>query len=98
MSNEHERPVPSADTLGTLCPDAGHMNHMPAHIYVLCGEYEQAKVASEKAVRANDRYLAYAENPTTYLLSCCHDLHLMMFTCMFLGQYRSALWAADEVQ
>jgi hypothetical protein len=49
-------------------------------------------------VRANDGYLAYAENPTSYLLSCCHDLHLMMFTCMFLGQYRSALWTADEVQ
>jgi tetratricopeptide (TPR) repeat protein len=64
----------------------------------LCGDYEKAKIASEKAVRANDLYLAYANNPTSYLLSCCHDLHLMMFTCMFLGQYGSALWAADEVR
>jgi arylsulfatase A-like enzyme len=44
----------SADLLGTLCPDAGRMNHMPGHIYVLCGEYEKAKTASEKAARAND--------------------------------------------
>lgn len=58
------------------------MNHMPGHIYVLCGDYEKARIASEKAVRANDLYLAYADEPTYYLLGCCHDLHLMMFTCM----------------
>jgi tetratricopeptide (TPR) repeat protein len=98
MSRMPERALRSADVLGTISPDAGHMNHMPAHIYVLCGDYEKAKIASEKAVRANDLYLAYANNPTSYLLSCCHDLHLMMFTCMFLGQYGSALWAADEVR
>ncbi|TPK95217.1 hypothetical protein FJ934_12570 [Mesorhizobium sp. B2-4-12] len=98
MSTMPERGMRSADLLGEICPDAGHMNHMPGHIYVLCGEYEKAKLASEKAVRANDLYLAYADEPTYYLLGCCHDLHLMMFTCMFLGQYRPALWAADKVR
>jgi len=98
MSHMPERALRSADALGTMSPDAGHMNHMPGHIYVLCGDYENAKIASEKAVRANDLYLDYADNPTSYLLSCCHDLHLMMFTCMFLGQYGSALWAADKVR
>lgn len=98
MSTMPERAMRSADLLGPMCPDAGHMNHMPAHIYVLCGEYEKAKLASEKAVRANDLYLAYLGEPTYYLLGCCHDLHLMMFTCMFLGQYRPALWAADKVR
>ena len=61
-----ERGMRSADLLGKMCPDAGHMNHMPGHIYVLCGEYEKAKLASEKAVRANDLYLAYAQR--AYLL------------------------------
>jgi tetratricopeptide (TPR) repeat protein len=98
MSRMPERALRSADMLGAICPDAGHMNHMPGHIYVLCGYFEKAKIASEKAVKANDLYLAYADNPTSYLLSCCHDLHLMMFTCMFLGQYSSALWAADQVR
>jgi tetratricopeptide (TPR) repeat protein len=98
MSRTPERALRSADVLGTMCPDAGHMNHMPAHIYVLCGEYEKAKIASGKAVRANDRYLARTDAPTYYLLGCCHDLHLMMFTCMFLGQYAPALWAADKVR
>ena len=61
MSTQPERGMRSADRLGKMCPDAGHMNHMPGHIYVLCGEYEKAKLASEKAVRANDLYLAYAQ-------------------------------------
>jgi len=98
MSTMPERGMRSADLLGEMCPDAGHMNHMPGHLYVLCGEYEKAKLASQKAVRANDLYLAYADAPTYYLLGCCHDLHLMMFTCMFLGQCKPALWAADRVR
>jgi tetratricopeptide (TPR) repeat protein len=52
MSHMPERALRSADVLGTMSPDAGHMNHMPGHIYVLCGDYEKAKIASEKAVRA----------------------------------------------
>jgi len=88
----------SADLLGEMCPDAGHLNHMPGHIYVLCGKYEQAKIASEKAIRANDLYLGYTDEPTYYLLGCGHDLHLMMHACMFLGQARPALKAANEVR
>ena len=60
MSNEPERATGSADALATMCPDAGHMNHMPGHVYMLCGEYQKAKIASEKAIAANDMYLAYA--------------------------------------
>lgn len=98
MSGMPERAMRSADLLGGMCPDAGHLNHMPGHIYVLCGEYEKAVIASEKAIRANDMYLAYAQEPTYYLLECGHDLHLMMYACMFLGQYKPALWAADKVR
>ena len=98
MSATPERAMRSADMLGEMCPDAGHMNHMPGHIYALCGEYEKAKLASEKAVRANDAYLAYANDPTYYLLGCCHDLHLLMYSCMFLGKVKPALWAADKVR
>jgi tetratricopeptide (TPR) repeat protein len=82
-----------------MCPDAGHLNHMPAHIYVLCGMYDEAKSASEKAIRADDFYLAQTDTPgRNYLLACCHDLHLMMFACMFLGQLKPALMAADKIR
>jgi tetratricopeptide (TPR) repeat protein len=98
MSAMPERAMRSADLLGEMCPDAGHMNHMPGHIYALCGDYDKARLASEKAVRANDLYLGYADAPTYYLLGCGHDLHLMMYACMFLAQSRPALWAAEKVR
>ncbi|MGB7317582.1 MAG: tetratricopeptide repeat protein [Planktotalea sp.] len=97
MSNEPERAMRSADTLGTLCPDAGHMNHMPGHTYVLCGEYEKAKIASEKAICADNNYVEYAGAFNFYTTARCHDLHLMMYTCMFLGQFKPAMAAAEQM-
>ncbi len=97
MSNEPERAMRSADMLATLCPDAGHLNHMSGHTYVLCGQYERAKIASEKAIRADEKYVAYAGPLNFYTTARCHNLHLMMYTCMFLGQYRPALEAAEAL-
>ena len=98
MSNEPERAMRSADLLADMCPDAGHMCHMPGHIYVLCGQYGKARIASEKAVRADDLYGDYAGPFNFYITARCHDLHLMMFTCMFMGQFRPAMAAADRIQ
>jgi tetratricopeptide (TPR) repeat protein len=97
MSPEPERAIRSADRLGRLCPDAGHIQHMPGHIYVLCGEYERAKIASEGAIRVNRKYLAYAGPYNYYTTARCHDLHLMMYTCMLLGQFQPAMAAAEEI-
>ena len=70
---------------------------MPGHIYVLCGDYDKARVASVAALRANDMFLDYAGPFTFYTVACCHDLHLMMHTSMFLGRYKDALYAADKI-
>lgn len=97
MSAKPEQAMRSADLLGDMCPDAGHMNHMPGHTYVLCGEYEKAKLASEKAIRADDLYVDHAGAFNFYTTARCHDLHLMMYACMFLGQLGPALEAADKM-
>ena len=97
MSPEPERAMTSADRLGGLCPDAGHIHHMPGHIYVLCGEYEKARIASEHAIAVDREYLAYAGPYNYYTTSRCHDLHLMMHACMMLGQFGPALAAAEEI-
>lgn len=97
MSTEPERALGSAHVLGTLCPDAGHMNHMPGHIYTQCGLYEEVKAASIKAIRADRIYGAYAGPYNFYTTSRCHNLHLMMYACMHLGQYQPALEAAEEM-
>lgn len=98
MSNEPERAVASATALATMCPDAGHMNHMPGHVYVLCGEYQKAKVASAKAIAANDLYLAYAGALTPYTTACAHDLLLMMHACMFMGRYEDSIEATNKLR
>lgn len=97
MSTTPERAMDSADRLDNLCPDAGHIHHMPGHIYVLCGEYEKAKIASDGAIRVNRKYLAYAGPYNYYTTARCHDLHLMMYTCMLLGQFKPAMAAAEEI-
>lgn len=97
MSDEPERALRSADILGTLCPDAGHMNHMPGHTYVLCGDYQKARTASEKAIRADNMYAGYAGPFNFYTTARAHDLHLMMYTCMLLGQFEPAIAAAEQL-
>ena len=97
MSNEPERGMRAADTLATLCPDAGHLNHMPGHIYMLCGDYSKAKAASERAIVADDIYLDYAGPLTFYTVACAHDLHLMMYACMFMGRYQDSIDTANKM-
>ncbi|TWT13087.1 hypothetical protein FQU96_09665 [Reyranella sp. CPCC 100927] len=98
MSSHPEQALRSADLLSTMAPDAGHLNHMPAHIYAQCGDYEKARIVSEHAVRADDMYADYAGSHNFYVTARGHDLHLMMHTCMFLGQYGPALAAANKIR
>ncbi len=74
------------------------MNHMPGHVHVLCGQYEQARMASLKAIAANDKYLAYAGALTPYTTACAHDLLLMMHACMFMGRYQDSIGAANKLR
>ena len=97
MSNTPQRGTRAADMLAPMCPNSGHLSHMPAHIYVLCGDYEKARQVSVRAIRANDMFLDYAGPFTFYTVACCHDLHLMMHTSMFLGRYKDAIGAADKI-
>ena len=97
MSPEPERALSSADRLFGLCPDAGHIQHMPAHIYVLSGDYEKAKAVSEAAILADRKYLSYAGPYNFYTTARCHDLHMMINACMMLGQFKPAMAAADEI-
>ncbi|MEM7112718.1 MAG: hypothetical protein AAF614_09805 [Chloroflexota bacterium] len=97
MSPFPERALRAADGLRNLVPDSGHLNHMPSHIDVLCGHYYEAVVASEKAIAADNKYLAQIGRFGQYTAACCHDHHLMMFAAMFLGQFRPAIASANAI-
>lgn len=97
ISSRPEEALVSADALCGFSPDAGHLHHMPGHIYVLMGDYDRAVQQSEWAVAANDRYLAHAGARNFYTTARCHDFHLLMFAAMFQGHFAKALSAADRI-
>ncbi len=97
MSAHPEVALPAADLLRDLVPDAGHLQHMPTHIDVLCGDYRSSVVSNQSAVRA-DRKFVVKEGPLNfYSLYRAHDLHFVVYSAMFSGQFGVALAAAEEL-
>lgn len=97
MSATPEVALPAADLLRGLVPDAGHLEHMPSHIDVLCGDYRSSIIANQAAVLADRRFVARAGPLNFYSLYRAHDLHFIVYSAMFQGQSQIAFQAADEL-
>jgi tetratricopeptide (TPR) repeat protein len=97
MSPHPERALRVGDQLRNLVPDAGHLCHMPTHIDVLCGLYNDVVVGNERAIEADRKYLEREGPLNFYSLYRCHDFHFRIYGAMFLGQLGPALEAADEM-
>ena len=97
MSARPEVALPAADLLRGLVPDAGHLQHMPSHIDVLCGDYRSSVAANLAAVRVDRRFLDRAGPVNFYSLYRAHDLHFVVYSAMFEGRFRVALDAAHEL-
>ncbi len=97
MSPHPERALKVGDALRNLVPDAGHLNHMPTHIDVLCGHYERVVSSNETAIIADRKFLEREGPINFYSLYRCHNYHFKIYGAMFLGQYRPAIETADEM-
>ena len=97
MSPFPQRALRAGDRLRTLVPDAGHLIHMPTHIDVLCGHYRDVVAWNQAALEPDRRFLSYTENPGVYLMYVIHNFHFAIYGAMFLGQYRPAIEAAEEL-
>lgn len=97
-SEEPERGVVAADRLRTLIPGSGHLVHMPAHIYARVGRYHDAVIANQKAVEADNAYLAACRpGPGVYPLGYVpHNHHFLWFAASMEGAREIALAAAEE--
>lgn len=97
MSAHPEDALVAADLLRGLVPDAGHLQHMPSHIDVLCGDYRSSIVANKAAVRADRRFVERSGPSNYYSLYRAHHLHFVVYSAMFEGHYATAIEAADEL-
>ncbi len=97
-SREASKAVPAADKLRDLLPAAGHLVHMPAHIYIRTGEYHKGVLTTEKARLADSNYITQCKVQGTYpLLYYPHNTHFLA-ACAFLeGNSKKAIEAARSV-
>lgn len=93
-----EKALPSADRLRTLVPGAGHLVHMPAHIYVRVGLYGEAAFANERALEADERYLAETRAQGFYpAMYYPHNMHFLWYATSMEGRREEAIRAARRV-
>ncbi|HMO66467.1 MAG TPA: hypothetical protein PKE47_14805, partial [Verrucomicrobiota bacterium] len=89
--------VDAADRLLRFAPGAGHLVHMPAHIYMRVGRYEDAVTANVLAVKADELYLrrlrAQGFYPGVYYP---HNIHFLWYALAYDGRSREALKTAEK--
>jgi tetratricopeptide (TPR) repeat protein len=90
--------LPSADRLGALVPNAGHLVHMPAHIYSRVGDFKSAEASNENAAAVDIAYIqatgAKGMYPAMYY---SHNLHFLAYAAMQAGGYEVARRAATRL-
>jgi tetratricopeptide (TPR) repeat protein len=97
-SRSPERAIDSARRLDTLVPAAGHLVHMPAHIYMRTGDYMSAVSANAKAAHVDREYIKATNAEGVYpLMYYNHNLDFLASAAMMAGQFKEAGRAADMV-
>ncbi|MGH7628921.1 MAG: hypothetical protein ACREOF_05950 [Gemmatimonadales bacterium] len=96
---EPEKAVPCAERLAALMPGAGHLVHMPGHIYIRVGRYADAIEANEHAVHADESYIGQEHPPMGIYTGAYypHNYHFMAFAAQLAGRSEKAIEAARIV-
>ena len=88
----------AADLLRDMAPGLGHLTHMPSHIDIRRGRWQEAVVASEKAVSADRVYRQLADNPGLYCrILMAHDNHMLAYAAAMQGQSQKATQAITDL-
>ncbi|WP_208036953.1 hypothetical protein [Streptomyces cyanogenus] len=98
MSPTPEAALWAGDRLRGLVPDAGHLQHMPSHLEVLCGDYRRVVSDNDAAITADEKVLAQTGAMNFYTLYRCHNHHFKIYGAMFLGRFRDAIEAAQQLE
>jgi tetratricopeptide (TPR) repeat protein len=93
-----ERAIACAERLASLMPGAGHLVHMPAHIYIRVGRWADAIAANEHAVHVDETYIADQGPTGIYPLAYYpHNYHFLSFAATMAGRAAQAIGAARAV-
>ncbi len=93
-----ERAKSSADSLMSLAPNAGHLVHMPSHIYLRTGDHEVAVKSNELAIVADRRYIERSGATGVYpLMYYNHNIHMLAASHAAAGNFSGAIKAANEL-
>jgi hypothetical protein len=88
----------SADSLAKFAPAAGHLVHMPSHIYVRVGRYHDASTANELASKADEIYLAQCRQQGMYPGGYYpHNLHFLWYALGLEGRSANSIAAARKL-
>jgi tetratricopeptide (TPR) repeat protein len=87
-SSSPERALAGANRLAQLAPAAGHIVHMPAHIYIRTGDYEAALKTNQKAALADQAYIKAGAPEGIYsIMYYSHNLHFIAMAAAMNGNY-----------
>jgi tetratricopeptide (TPR) repeat protein len=97
-STTPEKALPYADKLGALVPGAGHLVHMPAHIYYRVGMYRKSLETNKVAMKVDEAYFKTSPSDPLYRSAYYpHNIHFIMVSAMMGGDGATALEAADKL-
>jgi tetratricopeptide (TPR) repeat protein len=92
-----EKAIPSAERLPALVPGSGHLVHMPAHIYIRVGRYQDAVVANQRAVKVDQHYLNHSHEESIYTAAYVpHNYHFLWAAAIKIGRQQLAMQAAQD--
>ena len=97
-SNKPEKALPYANRLAGLAPGAGHLVHMPAHIYYRIGMYRESLEANKRAIAVDERYFTTSPSDPLYKAAYYpHNIHFVMVSAQMGGDRATALDAAAKL-
>ena len=97
-STTPERAEAAADKLLTLMPEAGHIVHMPSHIYYRVGRYADSVKANEQAATIDEAYVAACKAQGFYPVGYYgHNIHFLWTSSEMEGRYSAAIDAARRL-
>lgn len=94
-SFEPERALPCAKRLAKLMPGAGHLVHMPAHVYTRVGMYKEAEETNVHAIHADENFIRDRKAQGFYTIAYYpHNIHFLYAAASMAGRSKVAIQAA----